>query len=494
MKRRVFGAVLIAWLAAAFGAADAHGFTLRGTVVGADGAPVSEGSTSFGQFWGGSREYAGRFEAQIPEVPPGRYPLVYTSDGGLLAFTVVPVEAGQREAEVTLRAGEDLVAKGRVVSADMPDGVPNAQVTVEGTVGGKPWKYTWLADEHGGFALYGKGLAGFGVTATAPYHQPSASAAIAAPLPRQMELRVPRETLIIGQVVTAEFGFLGPEATIGAIGTRQGMWQKTDAQGRFEFSALPPGDYVIWGFAPGRAPGGATLRLAPEQQVVGLTLHLPLAQAVSASGRVLGPDGETGVPGATVEFAQRLVAPSATGERRGSFGAGFAPEATYTAVTGPDGGYSVNIPHFAPGVAAAEIPVTIRAEGYVPRYYIVYQEALSAGPVNFQVFRGGRLHGTVRTLDGQPLPEGTRVMVQVPHGLVGPPGSGGGSVTYPTALDLATGRFDFGLVQPGENWILVEIHRDRIAQLKVNVIEGGDQEVEVVATPAGAATPQPGGR
>jgi hypothetical protein len=34
------------------------------------------------------------------------------------------------------------------------------------------------------------------------------------------------------------------------------------------------------------------------------------------------------------------------------------------------------------------------------------------------------------------------------------------------------------------------VNWDTIAQLKVNVVEGGDQEVELVVTPAEAAAPQ----
>jgi hypothetical protein len=490
MKARLLGAALAGLLAAAVpGTAGASGFVLRGTVVGRGGAPVTEGMVSFGDFWTGSREYAGRFEAEVPEVPPGRYPLVYTDErAGALTFTLVAVAAGQREAKVTLRAGEGLVAQGRVVSADMPDGVPNAQVTVEGVIDGRPWKHTWLAGEHGKFALYGEALTGFSVTATAPFHQPSVPAVIAAPLPAEVELRLPRQTMVIGQVLTEARGFIRPEATVAVFTKGYMMYTKTDVQGRFQFDAPPPGDYIIWGFAPGRMPGGTTLRLAPEQQVVGLTLHLPFAPLGLVSGSVFGPDGKAGVAGATVEFVQMLSPPP--GAMPGGGAGGFAPELTYTAVSGANGYYSVMLPVLPSDVVAPQTNVTIRAKGYLPRHYTVYREALFAGPVDFQVFRGGRLHGTVRFADGRPLPEGMTVDVQVPSGLIGPAGASSGSSSPRATLDLATGRFDFGLVQPGENWLTASVNWDTIAQLKVNVVEGGDQEVELVVTPAEAAAPQ----
>jgi hypothetical protein len=207
-----FLVIMTTTVARAPGDGETRLFILRGTVVGQDGQPVSGGSVELDRDGGGPVR-DGRFEFKVERsrLVPGSLHSVIYADANVFVLRSLQLAEDQTEATVALRVGESPAVIGRVVTGDMPDGVPWAQVALRGTLAtGQQLEWWFRAAEDGTFLLDGPALEGFqiqafGVPFHLPYEQPGPRGEwveIKPPFPMRVDLRPPPDTVICGQVVT----------------------------------------------------------------------------------------------------------------------------------------------------------------------------------------------------------------------------------------------------------------------------------------------------
>jgi hypothetical protein len=259
-----------------------------------------------------------------------------------------------------------------------------------------------------------------------------------------------------------------------------------DEYGRFELTNLAPGAYRIEAYGPYLMSSGATVHLEEGKQVLGLVIRLDHAVRQTIHGRVLAPDGATAIAGAAISLEQTFFPPPAPGEpARLANRGGAVASLTYATTTEADGTYHLDVPA-QPGVAddRRRFDCMVRADGYLPRRYLVFVDRDRDGPYDFQLFCGGRLAGTLRFSDGSRPPRNTIVEVQVATGLVGAADEALGYNYARSPVSPDTGRFDLGLVQPGEHSLLVRIPgRERLTE-KVIVEEGKACDIDVLCPAA----------
>ena len=454
---------------------------VQGVVGLPDGSPANGGVINFGgraQF-GPVRD--GKFQFSVDNIPPGRYFICYASPGGgFLVARVVPVASGQREAVVSLRTGEQLVVKGIVSTEDLPRGVPNAELRIRGASPRLDWVFNAKSD--GSFLLDGVDLRGCTMQAVVPYHRKSEEVEVRPPFPMQADLRSPNDTVIVGRVMDLATGVpvSGAVVTFGTRG-RYGS-TTTDDQGIFGFTGLQAGAYRLNAYARFFSREDAILHLEEGRPALGVVISLFPQGKAHVYGWVLGPRGR--VAGARISFRQWVHPPPPPGPPPGESGGGGSgpgvPQISYSTLSQADGLYMLDLP-VPPESGQPSDPwhVEVEADGYLTGRYTGSIEGREyRGPYVLRVFRGGRLSGTVSLPGGIPPGELLVAGISIAYGALGleerPTSAYYG---FEAPVDPQTGRFDFGLIQPGVHQLTIRGHPELTTTVTVN--EGEEVDVRV---------------
>jgi hypothetical protein len=457
---------------------------VRGMVTLPDGSPANGGVINFGgraQF-GPVRD--GKFEFSVENIPPGDYFIGYSKHQcGFLVARVVPVAPGQREAVVSLRTGEQRAVKGIVSTEDLPRGVPNAQVRVQGATPRLDWVLN--AGSDGSFLLDGLDLRGCTMQAVVPYHRDSKAIEIEPPFPMQADLRAPDDTVIVGQVMDLAMRVPVPGAVV-AFGTRGHYGSTTaDDRGFFEFTGLQAGPYRLEAYARFFSREEAILDLQEGRPALGIVMSMLPQDKAHAYGWVLGPRSR--VAGAKVSFRQWVHPPLPPGKLgEGGYGGSGpgVPQITYSTLSQEDGRYALDLPvPSEPGQRSDPWWVKVEADGYLTgRYTGPIEDPEHPGPYVFRVFRGGRLSGSVSLPGGIPPGEHLVAGISIPCGALGQEERHASASYGPEApVDPQTGRFDFGLIQPGVHQLSIRGHPELTTT--VTVKEGEAVDVKVPTPP-----------
>jgi len=446
------------------------------TVRNQDGSPVEGGSVVMAG-WDVPESQHGQFTFQYGDLAPGDHLLCYRSNTGIIALRTAHLPEGQAQVALAVRLGEQVVLQGKVVAGDPAAAMPYAQVKLTGgRSGSSSFPTEVVASAEGAFTLDGEAFAGARMQANLPYHKPSEWVEVKPPYPMRVELRCPPAAVVFGYVLD-EGGYAISDAGVVYVTTGYAGNQTTDREGRFELRDLAAGRYRFTAGGPYRVPAGVTVDLRDGQQLLGLIIRLQRAPQFTFFGRAVAPDGVTGIEGAHVVFTEHLMPQGLDGRPVGTW-SGFLHTFKYTGVSGERGYFNVNLPWREDDLSGHVWYPEITADGYLVGRFAV---RVDRGPewILFPMFRGGRLRA-----DLPGLPDGAQVELEVRSRSL-PPFSPSPSInTYLATRDAATGRFDFGLVQPGEHWLVVRQHGDILAKTRVGVKEGEETTVTLAVPSA----------
>jgi hypothetical protein len=161
----------------------------------------------------------------------------------------------------------------------------------------------------------------------------------------------------------------------------------TDESGRFRFTPLPPGNYVIRAFHADFAPW---VRKGSGQRIVlaenaSYRVAVTLEAGVKVEGIVIARDGSGPVGGARVTMV------------RGEY------DRFVTSTTRPDGSFTfAHFPLLPPN--ERPFPIEVRAEGFAPRYVCVRTRKSNENHrLEIRLDRGAGLAGVVLDSSGLPL-------------------------------------------------------------------------------------------
>jgi len=444
--------------------------TVLVTVRNQDGSPVQGGSAGMADY-GVWESKEGQFTFQYEDLAPGEHLFCYRGDTGTIVLRTVHIPEGQAQVALVVRLGEEVVAQGKVVAGDPPMVMPFAQVKLTGEKFVAPiFPTEVIASAEGAFALDGHEFADVRMQANLPYHKPSEWVAVKPPYPMQTQLRCPPETVVLGCVLD-EGGSPVPDAGIVCVTFDHRSSDRSDRDGRFEYRSLPPGRCRFTAGGPYRVPAGVTLDLRDGQQLLGLVIRLRNAPQFTFFGRVVGPDGTTGIQGAQVIFTEHLI-PQGLDAKPVSSGGGLLHEFKYSGVTDETGYFNVNLPWREDDPRGHLWFPEVTADGYLMGRFTVRVDRASSEWLSFPMFRGGRLRADIAR-----VPDGAEVELEVRSRCLPPLTEPQSVSTYRATLDAATGQFYFGVVQPGEHWLVVRQRGDILGKMKVTVKEGEETTV-----------------
>jgi len=477
-------------------------FTVRGQVTdAATGNPIEGATVTFlvpprtPTLRGAETDREGRFS--LPNVPTGTYVLLAGARGYLDGRRSLTL-GDQKEVTVDVALVKAPVLRGRVLK---PDGQPAAQteVTLVSTVqvvgtsrgiretvttdGEGLFRLPLPPGRHRGFLIApGSGWAELRLEVR-PQQDPEELALTLRPLGR-----------VSGRVQDEATGAVVAEVEVSCWLRGEGSGPlhtypstKTDAQGRFLLSDLPPGQFLLTVVVPTylRASEQVAVRQGEESKVV-----LALERGATVRGVVLGPDEKTPLAGAKVVWGYRHEART---DEQGRFvleriGPGEAGVSNF-GTTGPDGQV----------VRGVKFDVAVSAEGLAPHAQTVsLNEGAEPPEIRFVMRdRGGTISGTAADLDQhQPLAGETVVAVpDIGHGTyqswLSPVLKGAGMVSiemlrgYCTQHNRAVvtaetddqGRFTLGNVPEGR-YTLCLLRRGRSLALRENVEIGEGETAE----------------
>ncbi len=467
--RLVVGIAIAASLALPAAAAPV---TVLVTVRNQDGSPVQGGSASMADHGvGESKE--GQFAFRFGYLAPGEHLFSYAGDIGTIVLRVLHIPEGQAQVALVVRLGEEVVVRGKVVAGDPPMAMPFAQVKLtDGKSGAPIFPTQVVASAEGAFVLDGQEFANVRMQANLPYHKPSEWVPVKPPCPMQTELRCPPETVVLGWVLD-ESGSPVPDAGIVCVAPGYVSSVRSDRDGRFECRSLPPGRCRFTAAGPYRVPTGVTLDLRDGQQLLGMVIRLRYAPLFTFFGRVVEPDGATGIQGAQVIFTEHLMPQGLDGRPVNNW-AGFLHAFEYCGVTDRTGYFDVNLPWREDDPQGHLWFPEVTADGYLTGRFAVRVDRTSSEWLSFPMFRGGRLRADIAG-----VPDGAQVEMEVQSRCLPPLTEPHSVATYRATLDAATGQFDFGLVQPGEHWLVVRQRGDILGKMKVTVKEGEETTVRL---------------
>jgi hypothetical protein len=474
------------WLAAmasACGAARDEGpeaFALAGTVLSGEGAPVEGGSINFGNREGFGPIRNGRFEFRVTKARPGTHLVSYhRDDGSVVTGQLVDIEPGQESVVVSLRRGGEPVIRGRIISDALPEGVPRAMVHLRGHLSGAGDSYAYIrASKDGTFSLDGLAFEGYALQASFAHYLESEPVKISPPYPMAVVIHLKSEAVISGTAVT-EAGSPVARAQVFLAYEGGGRLIEADDEGHFEFDHLQAGSYHLEAQGHYVLGGDVVVDTDEGERISDVTIELSEAGGFPAWGRVMRPDGKSGISKATISFEMTFTPPGAPGHGRPLAGGGGAvARVAYSTVSGSEGAYALMLPRrLGPAAQGHPWTVLVEAQGYLPRRYLGFVDPDEWHPLVFQLFRGGRLTGSVVCEDGGPPPADAVVEVGVAAGLFAPEGRFMGSSWTGSPVSPIAGEFDFPRVQPGEHEIIVRIPGQTILSQTVTVREGKTSHV-----------------
>jgi hypothetical protein len=502
------------------GVDSASPFVLRGTLLDEDGKPLAKPfSLEVGLHLGVDRYEAGRYEVTLTDAKPGHL-VVQCRHASAVAVRVLDVREGQTEATLSIRFGEEAVAKGRLVTRPVPlerrpvgvaagaraqqyNEIDNV-IWLNGTVADRPFFTRLNPSEDGSFLVDGYVLRGSEISASAPHHLQSPRSRLEPPFPMQVVLRPVPMSMISGQILDAD-GQPVPGALVLCGSDVGNVWRwrgraLTEADGRFLLEDLPPGDYHIEALALGFAQNGVTLSVRPEEQVSGLVIRLAPGPSQHVTGRVVGPDGSSGMPGAKILLRVAVYAPPPRNGPPEVLPGGMMVEDIYletasTTVTTPSGDFALDLMASSPRAPLLRVRrVDVSAVGYATATYSGFDVTPGdMGPLTYQLQRGSHLGGIVRLADGSIPPidnsdnaSELRFQVRIEVRLRSTPAtpSPEDAWAYKGWIDLTpgAGRFDyFAPLPPGETRLTVHIpgHPDYVTTITLRDGESADVAIRL---------------
>jgi hypothetical protein len=352
-------------------------------------------------------------------------------------------------------------------------------VHLRGHLSGAGESYAYIrASKEGRFWLDGLAFEGYTLQASFAQHVGSDPARISPPYPMDVVIHLKPESVISGTAVT-EAGRPVARAQVFLAYEGGGRLIGADDEGRFEFYHLQAGSYHLEAQGHYVIGGDVVVDIGEGERISDVTVELSEAGGFPVWGRVVGPDGESGINKATVSFEMMFTPPGAPGRGRPlASGGGAVARVVYSTVSGSEGAYALMLPRrLGPAAQGHPWTVMLEAEGHLPRRYLGFVDPDEWHPLVFQLFRGGRLTGSVVCEDGGPPPADAVVQVGVAAGLFAPEGRFMGSSWTGSPVSPTAGEFDFPRVQPGEHEVVVRIPGQTILSQKVTVREGETSHV-----------------
>ncbi len=439
-----------------------------------------------------------RGEAIIADARAGSWHVVASGpDVGSKRSEYVAVHPGTAEAHVTLVVVPLVSLSGRVIdSAGAP--VPSALMCIEGSASVAGLRRT-RTDAGGRFQIDGLPAGTLSVTVDLCGDGPGTKLAVVrVPDVRTIELVLPSTGRLEGRVTDADGGPLPGEVVRieidGAVDTL--TTATTDADGRYEFAALPEGRVArfrvfssqrvqLWP----RFERGELLTPGPDgtgepsrrraRIVAGATTSIDavLVPGGVVAGIVTGPDG----PLAGVQI-WRHRKPT----RAGSNWAGTTTDDAGRYHFPPDlpGVVAVQVRHpefYQPGLPQ-DVSGALR-DGLVPEQFLIQIPEAGDVRLDLVVVRGGRVHGRVEDEGGEPVADARL--------------SFGSAYSDPFGRTVSTdanGAFVFDDARPGTQRLLQAVTDDGSARgtVKVDVLPEGVADAVVVRVKRSAGAPVDG--
>lgn len=268
----------------------AHGATVNGVVLGADGQPAADVMVwAQGQDQTGGTTYsddAGKFEVTLPS---GAFTLSAFAEGSPIATSeLLELDGVTPRAGVVLRLSEGVHIRGEVVDER---GAPVALAEVHAMVGYSGADTS--TDATGHFDLRGLGRGDAELMATSD-DRSSKRASVDTSAGDVEGVRLELRDGTITGVVVDDHGEPVPEAIVQSLSddtnaafSMLGGDGKSiaDSGGRFVIGPMPPGDYRVWAAWPGKDPRGS---LDFDHMVTASTGSRDVKVVLPAAGEVTG--------------------------------------------------------------------------------------------------------------------------------------------------------------------------------------------------------------
>ncbi|HUU54031.1 MAG TPA: carboxypeptidase regulatory-like domain-containing protein [Armatimonadota bacterium] len=465
-------------------------FVLRGRVVTEDGNPVEGGTVCFDQRALKGPITDGRFELRVTGSQPverGTHSVIYTGEGGyVVVVDTIRTVAGQKEAYVRLKVGGPPVVSGRVVWRGGSVPAPEVVVSLRRALAeDRSIDWTLSPDVDGSFRVYGTSLTHCRLRAHAQdnIQHPKLKTDwvdIRPPFPMYVTLRLPAGPSLVGRVVDAQGRPVAGAIVLYSIRDVPGVGAATTKEdGAFVFVLSEPGEYCVDTYAKGFGHSAISVDVLDSPEIAFAQVELAPAPMHTVRGHILGPEGQTGIAGAKLEFwASALPSPCGRTNVGGSWT--YPSSLLYETVADEQGEFYIDIPTDLDWSWGAPVTwsVKVQADGYLERRYTGFSPASSPEYLEFRLFRGGVISGKV-ILEGD-VPRHSRAVLLVPAGVIpGSGASGGDMVSAEVALD---GEFELR-GPPGEHWLCVELPGLPDPVARVRLEEGKTISVTVAPPP-----------